>query len=121
MYAFSNLGYKDYLFLDLSLRNDWSSTLPTDNNSYLYYSASSSLVFSELLNLDNKSLSFGKLRVGYAQVGNDTNPYQLLATYNAQTAANGLPAFEESSALPNANLKPEISSSFEIGTELKFS
>jgi len=120
LYAFSNLGYKDYLFLDLSLRNDWSSTLPTDNNSYLYYSASSSLVFSELLNLDNKSLSFGKLRVGYAQVGNDTNPYQLLATYNAQTAANGLPAFEESSALPNANLKPEISSSFEIGTELKF-
>lgn len=120
LYAFSNLGYKDYLFLDLSLRNDWSSTLPTDNNSYLYYSASSSLVFSELLNLDNKSLSFGKLRVGYAQVGNDTNPYQLLATYNAQTAANGLPAFEESSALPNANLKPEISSSFEVGTELKF-
>lgn len=120
LYAFSNLGYKDYLFLDLSLRNDWSSTLPTDNNSYLYYSASSSLVFSELLNLDNKSLSFGKLRVGYAQVGNDTNPYQLLATYNAQTAANGLPAFEESSALPNADLKPEISSSFEIGTELKF-
>jgi len=120
LYAFSNLGYKDYLFLDLSLRNDWSSTLPTDNNSYLYYSASSSLVFSELLNLDNKSLSFGKLRVGYAQVGNDTNPYQLLATYNAQTAANGLPAFEESSALPNADLKPEISSSFEVGTELKF-
>lgn len=120
LYAFSNLGYKDYLFLDLSLRNDWSSTLPADNNSYLYYSASSSLVFSELLNLDNKSLSFGKLRVGYAQVGNDTNPYQLLANYNAQTAANGLPAFEESSALPNANLKPEISSSFEVGTELKF-
>ncbi len=120
LYAFSNLGYKDFLFLDLSLRNDWSSTLPSDNNSYLYYSASSSLVFSELLNLDNSSLSFGKLRVGYAQVGNDTDPYQLLATYNAQTAANGLPAFEESSALPNANLKPEISSSFEIGTELKF-
>jgi TonB-linked SusC/RagA family outer membrane protein len=120
LYAFSNLGYKDYLFLDLSLRNDWSSTLPADNNSYLYYSASSSLVFSELLNLDNNSLSFGKIRVGYAQVGNDTDPYQLIATYTAQTAANGLPAFEESAALPNANLKPEISSSFEIGTELKF-
>ena len=120
LYAFSNIGYKNYLFLDLSLRNDWSSTLPSDNNSYLYYSASSSLVFSELLGLDNKTFSYGKLRLGYAQVGNDTDPYQLLATYNAQTAANGLPTFEESAALPNANLKPEISSSFEIGTELKF-
>ncbi len=120
MYAFSNLGYKNYLYLDLSLRNDWSSTLPTDNNSYLYYSASSSFVFSEFLGLEGSPLSFGKLRLGYAQVGNDTDPYQLLATYSAQTAANGLPAFLESGALPNAELKPEISSSFEVGTELKF-
>lgn len=120
LYAFSNLGFRNYLFLDLSLRNDWSSTLPTNNNSYLYYSASSSFVFSELLGLDNSTLSFGKLRLGYAQVGNDTDPYQLLATYSAQTAANGLPTFLESSALPNADLKPEISSSFEVGTELKF-
>ncbi len=120
LYSFANLGYRNYLFLDLSLRNDWSSTLPSNNNSYLYYSASSSLVFSELFKLDESVLSYGKLRLGYAQVGNDTDPYQLIATYAAQTAANGLPTFEESAALPNADLKPEISSSIELGTELKF-
>jgi TonB-linked SusC/RagA family outer membrane protein len=120
LYAFSNMGYKDFLFLDLSLRNDWSSTLPVDNNSYLYYSASSSFIFSELLKMDDSVLSYGKVRLGYAQVGNDTDPYQLVATYAAQTAANGLPTFEESAALPNAELKPEISSSVELGTELKF-
>lgn len=120
LYAFTNLAYNNYLYLDLSLRNDWSSTLPADNNSYLYYSASSSFVFSEAFNIKNDVLSFGKLRLGYAQVGNDTDPYQLLATYAAQTPAQGLPTFTESSNLPNAELKPEISSSLEVGTELKF-
>lgn len=120
LYAFTNLAYNNYLYLDLSLRNDWSSTLPADNNSYLYYSASSSFVFSEAFDIKNDVLSFGKLRLGYAQVGNDTDPYQLLATYAAQTPAQGLPTFTESSNLPNAELKPEISSSLEVGTELKF-
>jgi len=120
LYSFANLGFKNMLFLDLSLRNDWSSSLPVNNNSYLYYSASSSFVFSEWLKLDEAVFSYGKLRLGYAQVGNDTDPYQLLASYAAQTAANGLPTFEESAALPNADLKPEISSSIELGTELKF-
>ncbi|HMP31820.1 MAG TPA: TonB-dependent receptor, partial [Saprospiraceae bacterium] len=109
----------NFLYLDVSLRNDWSSTLPQGENSYLYYSLSSSFVFSEKLNL-GKTLSYGKLRLGYAQVGNDTDPYQLLATYAAQVPANRLPTFSESSILPNANLKPEISTSFEVGTELKF-
>ena len=120
MYAFTNLAYNNFLYLDLSLRNDWSSTLPANNNSYLYYSASTSFIFSEALGLTDNILSFGKLRLGYAQVGNDTDPYQLLATYAAQTPAQGLPTFSESSNLPNSDLKPEISSSIEIGTELKF-
>ena len=119
IYGFTNLGYKNFLYLDVSLRNDWSSTLPENENSYLYYSLSSSFVFSELM-AKNKALSYGKLRLGYSQVGNDTDPYQLLATYSAQTPARGLPAFQESGSLPNAALKPEISTSFEIGTELKF-
>lgn len=120
LYAFTNLGFKNFAFLDFSVRNDWSSTLPTDNNSYLYYSASGSLVFTDMLEMNSNLLSYGKLRLGYAQVGNDTDPYQLLATFQAQTAANGLPTFEESAALPNAELKPEISGSFEVGAELKF-
>ena len=120
MYAFTNLAYNNFLYLDLSLRNDWSSTLPANNNSYLYYSASTSFIFSEALGLTDNILSFGKLRLGYAQVGNDTDPYQLLATYAAQTPAQGLPTFSESSNLPNSDLKPEISTSIEVGTELKF-
>jgi TonB-linked SusC/RagA family outer membrane protein len=119
LYGFTNLGYKNFAYLDISLRNDWSSTLPDKENSYLYYSVSSSLVFSELMS-NNSTLSYGKLRLGYAQVGNDTDPYQLQAVYSALTAANGLPTFSESASLPNSNLKPEISSSFEVGTELKF-
>lgn len=120
LYSFANLSFRDFAFLDLSLRNDWSSTLPVENNSYLYYSASTSLVFTELLKMDESVLSYGKLRLGYAQVGNDTDPYQLIATFASQTPANGQPTFEESASLPNATLKPEISSSVELGTELKF-
>ncbi|HRG20187.1 MAG TPA: SusC/RagA family TonB-linked outer membrane protein [Saprospiraceae bacterium] len=120
LYGFGNFSYNDYLFLDLSVRNDWSSSLPKENNSYLYYSASSGLIFTDLLKINSDVLSYGKLRVGLAQVGNDTNPYQLRATYTSQTPANGNPSYEESGALPNAELKPEISTSFEVGTELKF-
>ena len=120
LYAFGNFAYNDYLFLDLSVRNDWSSSLPNGNNSYLYFSASSGLVFTDLLKINSETLSYGKLRMGLAQVGNDTSPYQLAATYASQTPANGNPSYEESGALPNSNLKPEISTSFEVGTELKF-
>lgn len=121
LYATAQVGFKRFLYLDLSGRNDWSSTLPDGNNSYFYYSANSSLVFTELLKMDPSGfLSFGKFRLGYAQVGNDTDPYQLQAVYNAQTAAQGLPTFAESSQIPNADLKPEISKSFEVGFDLRF-
>lgn len=120
LYSFVNLGYKSKVFLDLSLRNDWSSTLPSNENSYLYYGIGSSIVLTDWFHTNEDILSFAKLRLGVAQVGNDTDPYQLIATYAAQTAANGLPTYEESAALANADLKPEISTSFEIGTELRF-
>ncbi len=121
LYATSQFGYKDFLYLELSARNDWSSTLPKDNNSYLYWSSNLGLVFSEFMNLSNSSaLSFAKLRLGLAQVGNDTDPYQLLAVFNAQQAVLGSPAYSESSLIPNADLKPEISKSIEVGFDLKF-
>jgi TonB-linked SusC/RagA family outer membrane protein len=121
LYATAQMGLERYLYLDLSARNDWSSTLPAANNSYFYYSANTSLVFADLFNLDaNSPLSFGKIRVGYAQVGNDTDPYQLQATYAAQVAAQGSPTFSESAQIPNADLKPEISKSFEAGFDLRF-
>jgi TonB-linked SusC/RagA family outer membrane protein len=121
LYATAQAGFNRYLYLDLSARNDWSSTLPEENNSYFYYSSNLSMVLSEMLDLNPGGfLSFAKLRAGYAQVGNDTDPYQLLAVYNAQVAAQGLPTYSEASQIPNADLKPEISKSFEAGFDLRF-
>jgi len=131
-YADLNLSYKDYLFLEGTVRNDRSSTLPLDNYSYYYPSVSGSFVFSELLK-NNSSfdfLSYGKLRSSFAQVGSDTDPYQLTTTY-AKTTVNGsfgnttfpfgnVPAYQIGSTLGNSTLQPEKTSSFEIGTELAF-
>lgn len=131
-YADLNLSYKDYLFLEGTLRNDRSSTLPTDNYSYWYPSVSGSFVFSELLKNSSFAdfLSYGKLRSSFAQVGSDTNPYALNTIYGS-TLINGdfgstkfplgsVPALQVGSTLGNPTLKPEITTSFEIGTELGF-
>jgi TonB-linked SusC/RagA family outer membrane protein len=121
LYATSQIGFNRYLYLDLSARNDWSSTLPSDSRSYLYYSANASAVISEMLKLSpNSALSFAKVRFGFAQVGNDTDPYQLLAVYSAQQAALGSPTYAEASQIPNSDLKPEISTSLEAGVDLRF-
>lgn len=121
LYASSQLGFRDYLFLDLSLRNDWSSTLPESSRSYLYYGANLGFVVSEFLGIDPAgTLSFAKLRLGLAQVGNDTDPYQLAAVFNPVTPVQGQPAYGESSVLVNPDLKPEISTSFETGADLRF-
>ncbi|MCB0570536.1 MAG: SusC/RagA family TonB-linked outer membrane protein [Phaeodactylibacter sp.] len=121
LYATTQFGFNNWLYLDLSARNDWSSTLPSDSRSYLYYAANLSAVVSEIMNLSNNSaLSFAKVRLGVAQVGNDTDPFQLEAVYNAQTAVQGAPAYSESSVLVNPGLKPEISSAIETGVDVRF-
>jgi TonB-linked SusC/RagA family outer membrane protein len=121
LYATAQIAFNRYLYLDVSGRNDWSSTLPKDNNSYFYYSANASAVFTDMLGLDpSGALSFGKIRLGYAQVGNDTDPYQLQAVYFAQVPVQGQPAYAEGGQIPNAGLKPEISKSFEAGIDLRF-
>jgi len=120
LYATGQLGFNNYLFLDVSARNDWSSTLPSDSRSYLYYAANVSAVLTDALNIKSDILSFAKLRFGVAQVGNDTDPYQLATTYAAQQAVLGSPSYSESSILINANLKPEISTSIETGVDVRF-
>ncbi|PTT02902.1 SusC/RagA family TonB-linked outer membrane protein [Pedobacter sp. HMWF019] len=132
LYADLNLSYKNYLFLEATARNDWSSTLPTQNNSFFYPSVSGSFVFSELLKESSVAdiLSYGKLRASWAQVGNDTDPYLLIDTYLrgnilASFGSTTLPfgnvaGLMASSTIANANLKPEKTSSFEVGTELGF-
>lgn len=120
-YGTAQLGFRNFLYLDVAARNDWSSTLPADNWSYLYYSASVSAVLSELMNLNSSSpLSFLKVRASLAQIGNDTDPFRLFNVYNAQIAVKGQPAYTESSQLANAVLKPEISTSVEAGVDVRF-
>ncbi|MGX5853707.1 SusC/RagA family TonB-linked outer membrane protein [Dyadobacter jiangsuensis] len=118
LYGNLSLGYKDMVFIEGSLRNDWSSTLPKKNNSYLYPSVSGSFVFSELLPA-SRVLSYGKIRAGYAQVGTDVGPYQTSLTYSVSTY-NGQPTMFLPSTLPNQNMKPGMATSYEGGFDLKF-
>ncbi|HPI06419.1 MAG TPA: SusC/RagA family TonB-linked outer membrane protein [Saprospiraceae bacterium] len=120
LYATAQFGFDNYLYLDLSARNDWSSTLPSDSRSYLYYAANVSAVLTDAFKIKSNVLSFAKVRFGVAQVGNDTDPYQLVAVYNAQTAVQGQPSYSESSTLVNPALKPEISTSIETGVDVRF-
>ena len=116
------LGWKSRLYLDASLRNDVSSTLPIKNNSYIYPSVTGSFIFSELLK-SQKWLSFGKLRLGYAMVGNDTDPYQIHDTYvhyGRIDGANGASAYVLNETFKNPNLKPESTNSYEAGLEMNF-
>lgn len=113
----ATLGYKEFLYLDVSARNEWSSSLPLNNNSYFYPMIGGGFVFSEFI--PNKNiLTSGKIRVNYAKVGNSTSPYQLLNTYATQGLYMGFPIMAYTNTLKNAGLKPEQSTSREIGLDL---
>ncbi len=120
LYGSAELSYRNYLFLSLSARNDWSSTLPKANNSYFYPSASVSAVLTDMFEVQSDWLSFAKLRAGLARVGNDTDPYQLTQTFNFEDAWGSTPAVSESNVLLSPDLKPEITSSFEAGVDIRF-
>jgi len=118
LFAQANIGYGGFVNVDLSVRNDWSSTLPEDNNSYFYYGASGSFIFSEFI--DASWMNLAKIRGGYTQVGNDTNPYQVKSTfnYNADGSFAGSPRLFISNDLVNPNLKPELTTTTEVGFDL---
>jgi TonB-linked SusC/RagA family outer membrane protein len=122
LFGYTSFGYKQFLYLDLNLRNDVSSALPSSNNSYLYGGASGSFVFTESgLIPHNNFLTFGKLRASVAKVGSDLQPYQTGQTYNLGTIPYGSsPVQFVPNSLPNANLEPTLSTSYELGTELHF-
>lgn len=120
VYASAMVGYKNFLFLEVTGRNDWSSTLPSADWSYFYPSASISAVLTDIFNITTGPLNFAKVRFGVAGVGSDTRAFSLRNTYNSQTPAQGLPAYSESSTIANATLKPEQSNSYEIGADFKF-
>lgn len=134
-YGELNFDYADYLFWNVTARNDFSSTLPIENNSIFYPGTSLSFVLSDFLEKENVMskdiMSYSKIRVGLSQTGNDASPYQITSGYNTTTTRatsygvntfplNGVPALEKSNLLPNGDLKPEVTTEFETGLELSF-
>ncbi|QSW89272.1 SusC/RagA family TonB-linked outer membrane protein [Flavobacterium endoglycinae] len=120
VYASAQLGFRNYAYLNVTARNDWSSTLPSNNRSYFYPSINGSLILSEALNIKSNTLDFLKLRGGWSEVGNDADPYQLSTIYNFQTAFDGNPIQTSSQKKLNPDLKPETTRSTEFGIESSF-
>jgi TonB-linked SusC/RagA family outer membrane protein len=119
LYAFANFSYKNYLFFDVTGRNDWSSTLPIDNNSYFYPSVGISAVLSDMFTMP-KAISFFKLRGGWASVGNDTDPYALRNTFTFNEPFGNFQRVSASDILRNEELLPEQANSLEIGADVRF-
>lgn len=141
-YADVNLAWKDMLFLEVTGRNDNSSTLPVDHRSYFYPGVGASWVFTQVgkKKIDPMILSYGKLRANISQIGRDAPPYSLNSYFVPGVASDGyvntqakfppgyispvnstgIPGYQLTNTLPDPNLKPEISTSWEVGTELAF-
>ena len=125
------VGWDDMVYLNLTARNDWSSTLPIDKNSFFYPGATLSWIFTRLIP-ENKTLTFGKIRLAYGKTGNDADPYRTGTTYIqgvangyygsniAKFPMNGVNAFQASNTMGSSSLKPEMTSEFEVGLNLQF-
>ncbi len=118
IYGVVGLSFDNKLFLDITARNDWSSTLPEDNNSYFYPSASLSAIMSDIFELP-EAFNFFKLRASWAKVGNDTEPYNLKTPYQYQLSYAGNRTLSRGNVLLNENLKPEQITSYEVGTDIR--
>lgn len=121
VYFTGQVGYNNYLYLDVSGRNDWSSTLGMNNYSFFYPSVSTSFVFTDAFKLNSRALSFGKIRLSYAQAGKDASPYQTQIGYNLSTNSyNGQRFAGIQGTIPLVDLKNELTTSIEVGTEMRF-
>ena len=125
------LGWEDWIYLNVTARNDWSSTLPIGNNSFFYPGATLSWIFSNQFFKDNDVFSFGKLRMAYGKTGSDASPYYTSTSFTQASAGgyyttvvnfpmNGANAFQTSNTMGSTNLKPEMTSEFEVGLNLQF-
>ncbi len=123
VYGLLKLSYKDVFFLDITGRNDWSSALATplssENASFFYPSVSGSVLLSDLVELP-MLLSFAKVRASWAQLGNDTDPYQTVGVFNSGVPVGGLPTFSDQNFIANNNLLPEKSTALEFGADVRF-
>lgn len=116
-YGSASFGYKDYIFLDATVRRDAYSSLPKGNNTVTYPSVSTSFVFSNVIK--EKWLSFGKVRANWAQVGNGAPDQALADTYAKFPAFDGNGLFSVNSIKNNPNLRPTVTSSYELGLEMQ--
>lgn len=112
-----SVGYDDIAFLTFTGRNDWSSTLPVNNRSYFYPSASLALNVTKLFNVTEETV-YGKLKASWSKVGRDASPYYLQNTYQVNTPFNGVSSASINPSAANPNLKPEFTTDQEIGAEL---
>lgn len=118
VYGSAEFSYKNFLFVNVTDRNDWSSSIPLQNNSYNYPSVTASYVFSE--NLKAPWLNFGKLRLAYSQIGHDGDPFQTDLYYATNGAINGQPIGNLGTNIPNNQLQPLQIREYEVGTQLAF-
>ncbi|HEX2976503.1 MAG TPA: SusC/RagA family TonB-linked outer membrane protein, partial [Bacteroidales bacterium] len=131
VYGSLDVSYRDFIFLTVTARNDWSSTLPESNRSFFYPSLNLSFLLSEALPLIQKILPYAKLRAGYAQTGNDADPYLINSVFTQTLLEdgyrnlifplpNGVNGFSISNRIGNPELKPEIATEIEAGADLRF-
>jgi hypothetical protein len=114
IYGLASIGFKNFAYLDVTARNDWSSTLPEENRSYFYPSASLSLVLNNMVDMGS-NVSLAKLRGGWAMVGNDTDPYKLLPSMSNLGSWDNQIRLGMPGTVLLPNLKPEIQTSYEFG------
>ena len=123
LYGIARVAYRNFLFVDITGRNDWSSALATPvsaaNTGFFYPSVSTGLVLSALVDMPEK-VSFAKLRANWAQVGNDTDPFQTTGAFVAQTPYLGQPTFSAQASIANADLLPEQTTAVELGADVRF-
>ena len=129
-YAQADFGWRDAIYLTLSARNDWSSTLPIDKNSYFYWGANASVILTDLFDIKSDVLSFLKIRGGYGQTGNDAPVYYTSSYYSLASATaafgsltfplNSFVGLNKSTRVPSTDLKPEISTEAEFGIDARF-
>jgi TonB-linked SusC/RagA family outer membrane protein len=129
-YGSADFSYKSFLFFSFNARNEWSSTLPKQNNSYFYPGANIGFIFSELIPSAKKILPYGKLRLSWARVANDAPPYLISNSFQKgfhsdgygylSYPLNGVNSYDVGDLIANENLKPELTEEYEIGSDLKF-
>lgn len=120
IFADLTFSFRDFLFLNATGRNEWSSSLPKSKNSYFYPSVSASFILTDAFKLDSKVLTFAKLRGGYARVAKDTDPEFLNIVFPLGLSYNGVPTIRNNTVLGDQGITPQFTDEFEFGTDLEF-